>query len=507
MAGIGFELKKLFSRKGLIATIRAYSYATIVCAGPMLLGFLLLLMSMYMADIAGATRHSRELLVTMLTHSLLASLVVTSLFSMITTRFCADMIYEKKYNMLLPSFFGSIWMMLIIGGLGYGVFLHFSGVKLLYQVLCWVFFMVLIVVWTEINYLTMLKDFKSIILAFSVAVLAALLLGVVFIWLFRIEVIAALLASVTLGYMIMMLWYFGILYKSFPEGYGTSFRFLEWFDRIPQLGFAGFFLTLGLFGHLVIMWWFSSLSVQVEGLFYGAPTYDVPAIFAFFSILITTVNFTTSVETRFYPRYKEYFSLFNDGGSIENIDDAEESMLHVLCEELGYLALKQLFSTLLFIIVGTIVLPRLPLGFNDEMLRIYRTLCVGYAFYAIGNCIMLISQYFSDLRAALIDTAVFCFVANLATLLLALFLDFFYGMGFILGGMLFCMVSCLKLCDYLRKLKYNVLSKQPMFASDHTGFFTRLSDKLDLRAARVQHKRHVAEEKYIGGLKDDDEKK
>lgn len=103
------------------------------------------------------------------------------------------------------------------------------------------------------------------------------------------------------------------------------------------------------------MWWFSSLSVQVEGLFYGAPTYDVPAIFAFFSILISTVNFTTSVETRFYPRYKEYFSLFNDGGSIENIDEAEQNMLHVLSEELGYLSLKQLFSTLVFIILGTII--------------------------------------------------------------------------------------------------------------------------------------------------------
>ena len=114
MAGIGFELKKLFSRKGMIATIRAYSYAAVVCAGPMILGFLLLLASMFMADFAGASRHSRELLVTILTHTLLASLVVTSLFSMITTRFCADMIYEKKYSLLFPSFFGSIWMMLII---------------------------------------------------------------------------------------------------------------------------------------------------------------------------------------------------------------------------------------------------------------------------------------------------------------------------------------------------------------------------------------------------------
>ena len=34
MAGIGFELKRLFKRKGLFATMRAYGYAGIVCTGP-----------------------------------------------------------------------------------------------------------------------------------------------------------------------------------------------------------------------------------------------------------------------------------------------------------------------------------------------------------------------------------------------------------------------------------------------------------------------------------------
>lgn len=72
---------------------------------------------------------------------------------------------------------------------------------------------------------------------------------------------------------------------------------------------------------------------------------------------------------------------------------------------------------------------------------------------------MLISQYFSDLKGALIDTAVFAFVSNAATLLLALFCDSFYGIGFVIGGMLFCVVSCINLFGYLKKLKYNVLSR------------------------------------------------
>lgn len=495
MAGIGFELKKLFSGKGAIATIRAYSYATAVCAGPMLLGFILLFLSMIMVEHTDASEHTRKLAASILSHTLLSSITVNSLFSMLTTRFCADMIYEKNYERIMPSFYGSIAVMMVSGAVLYGVFLHFSGIRLLYRVLAMIFFLVLIVVWTEINYLTMLKDFKSIMVAFAVSVASALLLAAACIWILKIEAVAAILLSVTAGYMMMMVWYFAILYKTFPEGFGTSLRFLEWIDRIPQLVFTGFFTTLGLFGHLVIMWWCSSLSVRVQGLFYGAPSYDVPAVFAFFSILITTVNFIISVETRFYPEYKEYFSLFNDGGSIENIDEQEKKMIRVLSEEIGYLALKQIFSTLIFIIAGTILLPILPLGFDDKMLRIYRTLCVGYAFYAIGNSLMLISQYFSDMRGALVSTGVFAAATNLLTLLFTFAFDSFYGMPFVLGSMCFCIIAFLILCNYLKKLKYNVLSKQSLFAGDHGGFFTGMANHFELRAARVQRRRRTDVEK------------
>ena len=53
MAGIGFELKKLFRRKGMLAGLRAYGYAGIICTGPMLLGVLLL----SLIHISEPTRH------------------------------------------------------------------------------------------------------------------------------------------------------------------------------------------------------------------------------------------------------------------------------------------------------------------------------------------------------------------------------------------------------------------------------------------------------------------
>ena len=169
MAGIGFELKKLFSRRGLLATLRAYGYAGIVCTGPMILGVVLLLGVTFIAEKAGLDRGDRELLVSMITYALLASLTLTSLFSMLTTRCTADMLYMERAEAVMPSFYGSLTVMLVIGVVGYGVFLHVSGIPLLYQVLSLLLFASLVVVWTEINYLTAIKDYRNILLAFFVS--------------------------------------------------------------------------------------------------------------------------------------------------------------------------------------------------------------------------------------------------------------------------------------------------------------------------------------------------
>ena len=131
MAGIGFELKKLFNRRGLFASVRAYGYAGIVCTGPMLLGIVLLLGVLFLCSLTGGSEHSRELLVCMITYTLLSSLTVTSFLSMVVTRFIADQLYEENYETILPSFWGSSALMLIVGGILYGIFLAFSGAGLL----------------------------------------------------------------------------------------------------------------------------------------------------------------------------------------------------------------------------------------------------------------------------------------------------------------------------------------------------------------------------------------
>ena len=165
-------------------------------------------------------------------------------------------------------------------------------------------------------------------LSFTAAIVITFISGWVLLML-GIPHVEALLIAVAVGYGVMLLWDVILLYQYFPQGEKGAFLFLRWVDQFLPLAFTGFFINIGLFAHLVIMW-VGPLQVQVQGLFVGAPYHDVPALVAFLTILVTTVNFVVSVEVNFYPKYKNYYSLFNDKGAVGDITQAGEEMLKVL---------------------------------------------------------------------------------------------------------------------------------------------------------------------------------
>lgn len=84
--------------------MRAYGYAGIVCTGPMLLGVLLQVGILVLCGLWGVGRANQDLLVCMVTYTLLASLTLTSFFSMPVTRFLADMLFAEREDEILPRF-------------------------------------------------------------------------------------------------------------------------------------------------------------------------------------------------------------------------------------------------------------------------------------------------------------------------------------------------------------------------------------------------------------------
>ena len=479
MAGIGFELKKLFAKKGVLHSAKAFGYASIICAGPMLLGVLLLLGIMLLCSLSDTPEHVREILICMITYTLLASVTVTSFFSMVVTRYTADMLFEEKKQAVLPAFWGSTVIMMAVGSLLYGTFLVFSGATLLQGFLCFMLFNELVIVWNAMSFLSAIKDYKSIFLSFFVSVLITFLVGAVLL-LLGLPVIESLLFAVTVGYGVMLVWNVILLHRYFPHAKLGAFTFLKWIDAFFPLALSGLFMNIGMFSHLVIMW-FSDIGVQVHGLFYGAPWHDVPALLAYMTALMTTVNFVVSVEVNFYPKYRNHYSLYNDKGTIDNIKQSEKEMIGTLKTELFYTALKQLLFTVTVIALGGYLLDLLPLGFNEIMRGYFRTLCVAYGLYAIGNMLMLILLYFTDYKGALAATGTFAATTVVFTLVSLLFPYVYYGFGFLAAAMIFVIVCAVRLEYYTKRLPYYILSVQPLVDTDRSGAFSKLGSFLEER--------------------------
>lgn len=479
MAGIGFELKKLFVKKGILNTTKAYGYATVICAGPMLLGVLLLLCIMGLCSYFGVEKGTRELLVCMITYTLLASVTVSSFFSMVVTRYVADMLFEDKNEAILPSFWGSTVVLMMSSSILYGIFLLFSGATFLQGLLLVIFVNELSITWNAMSYLTAIKDYKGIFLSFFAAVLVATVMGII-VLLLGLPPIEGLLIAVTMGYGVMVIWNVILLHRYFPCKNLDSFTFMKWLDSFFYLALSGLFMNIGMFAHLVIMW-FSKIGVQVHGLFYGAPWHDVPALLAFMTALMTTVNFVVSVEVNFYPKYRNHYSLYNDKGTISDIKQSEKEMLLTLKTEIFYTSLKQLLFSAVCIAVGGYLLDMLPLGFNEVMRGYFRTLCVGYGLYAIGNMLMLILLYFTDYKGAMLVTSVFAVTSVVFTIISLFFPIEYYGFGFLLSAMVFTIVTVIRLDYFTKRLPYYILAVQPLVAEDRSGFFTRVGAFLERR--------------------------
>jgi len=413
------------------------------------------------------------LIIVVITYSLLFSLLLTSILSYVLTRFIADMLHENQPERILPSMYGAISLKLVLGAAVWAVFLYLNQLPLEYSILSFILFCEAVVVWTQINYTAAVKDYRSILISFAIGIFMSLLVAYL-LALTGVDVVAAMLAGPCVGYGIMLIGYTIVLHRYFPIGKGSSFEFIEWLDRYPSLTLVGFFSTLGLFIHLMLMW-ASPWGVQVHGFFYHCPPHDIPALMAFLTILPTTVNFVTSVEVNFYSRYRLYYSLLNEGGTLSDIGKVYNEMLSVLKQELFYLAQRQIFVTVLAIVVIAEFIDNIGLGFTSVMVGLFRVLCIGYGLYAIGNSIVILQMYFANYRAALLSAFTLLFVNTIGTLYTITLPEVYYGFGLLAAGLCMYIVSWASLSLFTQRLEYHIFCRQPLFMVERVGLFTRLA--------------------------------
>lgn len=376
MAGIGFELRKLFREQGLFNNIKAYAYSSLTTVGPMIISLLLIIGLQQIMSTERTTYLDWELYISTVAYCFIFSIVFTSGISMVLTRYTADMLYEKKYNRLMSSFYGALVILLPLISIIAIWFLSGVTANWDYKIAAYFFFVLLVIVWIQGVYLSALKDYVRIVREFVIGAVLTLSCGWLTFHYTDLEPTVAALLSLDIGFISIVILSWFHFEQRFPRADKTYyFDFLKYFKRYLSLFFSGCFVYSGVYLHNFV-YWLGSGSTVVADQYRTMPFYDTPVFYAFMSVVPTLVTFVVAVETSFYEKFRLYYLNILNGGTLQDIAAAKKMMQRTLTKEIGFLMEIQLLFTILSIAVGLKLLPRI--GFTMAQLDLFIILALAY---------------------------------------------------------------------------------------------------------------------------------
>lgn len=459
VAGIGFELRKaITSQKGLKRS-GGYFSAAFTCFGGMLIGIILISMIQLAADAGGIARSVRDVFLSYITNAMFTSMLFSSLLSHVVSRYVADMLFEERYEAVMPSLVGMALLTIGGGGVIFGGMVTASALPMEHAVWLMLLFATLSLCWILMTYISLVRDYKQITIAFTAALLVALAMLLV-LSLCRTMKAEHMLIVLTVAYAIVDAFLFRAIYRGFPTDEGGVFTFLRYFRRNPALAVVGLMTECGLLGHFWINWFCARDGMRLQGIFACNPSYDFPAIVGYFCTVPAMIFFVAMFEPDFYRYYHRYLRALSVGRT-GDVDAAREQMLTSIRQGVRKFAAIQIINCVLFITVGAKVLGVMNIGMTERMLDVFRLFCVGYSLYAIGNMLMLLQMYFVNERRGALAAGIFGAAVCAATWLEIRLTGQSRGVSFCIGALLLLTVSALQLVRCLDQLEYHILCESP----------------------------------------------
>lgn len=454
MAGIGFELKKIYGRKTLASNLWGTIYATMTTIGPTVLSAVLMLVLNVLLNQSGLTVLESRFFISSTTCAFLTALIISSCFSAPVSRYIADCIYLGKESDIFPSAFGVLALSTAISGtvmflLCVGA--YFSPYKVPIPFLVSYYFLGVLAsnAYNLMTYASALKHHKELTFSFFLGLLLAV--GVYLFcgrWLEVDRVSAACMALASCFFMVVFALVFQCT-KAFGAPRGRPFAFLAYFRQYPLLAIGGVLYILGLYCPTIIYWFFSDIREQVS-IFRSVPSYDMAMFLAFVVNIPSLVIFVVKVETAFYEKYTSYVSALNNG-TLYLIQKERSVMTRALLQELFFVYEVQLIITVVLVCLISVFFPYL--NASTQMLHMFVTLSLGLCTVFCMYFTIVVFYYFSDYNGACISSLVFLIVTVLGAAAATLG-DAFYllPLPLLLGGLCGWIASFLLLRRRMERL-------------------------------------------------------
>lgn len=459
MAGIGFELRKLYRQQGIVQNLKAYGYSTMTTVGPMMLCLILVFVQKMMMRMNKSSILQNELFLATIVYTFVFSIIVTSGLSLLVTRFIADSIYERKYSQIIAAYYGSLMVIVPISAIISAVFLFGLKEQIAYKIVAYIFFIEMIIIWMQNVFLSALKDYKRIFRSFLIAVSLSIVASYLFYYFSTWEPIVISLLGMNIGFFVMIFLSSKHFHEVFPRDENLDYlQFLKILKKYPGAMITGVFIYSGVYIHNIVYWLFSDNNKKVLDKFLLMPTYDNLVFYAYLTVLPSLVFFVIIIETDFYEKFLAYYKNILNGGNYNQIQQAKKRMQEVIMFKIGFLVELQLLFTTLSIAIGILVLPKI--GFSFEELDLFILLCFAYFFFIMMFLFLHLLMYFDDQNGILIISGTFIFLNGLLTYI-TMNLNL-HGMGMFIASFIGLILSFLRLQFISEKIDYFTFCPQPL---------------------------------------------
>ncbi len=445
MAGIGIKLNKIYEKRTIMSSIYGMGLSVAYTIAPMLVIMGSLLIMYLLLGFDSVNYYDRELFACTVLYIFIFSLMFSSAFNSVLSKYIADMNFEKRYKDIAPCLFVGMVLKLgvstVISVPFYLWEIIVGKVPVYYVFTSYMCYMALTLVFALMLYGVVIKQFSRVSVFFIVGAIVTVLLSCLFRYVFRMEITYSMLLAMSIGFWLTAVLELFMVKRRFLE---TSNRFLpvfRYFKRYWRLVLSDFLYIFGLFCHNFVFWtvpW----RLEIANTYVCNQPYDMATCLGMFTNLSATVLFVSKVEMHFFKYYSE-FNTSIVGGTYEQIEKSRKRMFRSLVKENLDMVYIQFAVSVVIMLLAKIFLPMI--GFGGMTLEIYPLMAVGYfiSFLMYSNILFL--QYFTDYTGTVFTGLIFTVVGTVGSFISIDLPVAWYGSGFTLAALLAYIFSFLRL--------------------------------------------------------------
>ena len=457
MAGIGFELRKILKEDRILSLTKVYGYSAILSSGPWVISIIAILLVGFinLANMGEVSDAFRFQVVVTYAIALASSLIVTGILQLPFTRYVADLIFQKRENEILPSYFGAIFLAWGLG-LPFVVpfyFWVFYDQSIFFIVGVVTTFLILCAVWISSILAASLKYYKGVVWSYLIAYA-----GIVICSYYFGDSIEMLIFIYFLGNAVLFVFLASFIIKSYASDIFMKIDFFLEPNFYWTLGIAGLTYNLGAWVDKFIFWYHPSTGHTVIGHLNASVVYDMPIFIAYLSIIPGMAIFFFRLESDFAEKYDLYYDAVRSGGTLGMIKKYQNEMVEVVRHAVHEILMVQgIVDIILFLsapaVFEMLKIPQLYLG-------LLYILSIGAMLQLAFMSVQAILYYLDRKKVAMWLSIAF-FVLN--TIFTYISIDMgpsYFGYGYTISLLLVFIISLVVIRNEMDRLDYETFMLQ-----------------------------------------------